>query len=89
MNEDCVESKNCFEKNCTSVGTQTSNLVNAAVQTSLSLETISEVRPVKSAKSSSFSSKATNSNIKYRRLDNVDANRFSSPDDEEDVQCEA
>lgn len=85
MNADCVESKNCVDKKCASVGTQTSNLVNAAVQTSQSID--SEDRP---AKSSSFSSKATHqSNIKYRRLDNVDANRFSSPDDDEDVRCEA
>lgn len=89
VNADCVETDStCTNYACTSsVGTQTASLRNAAVQTTHSLESLSD-SPVQLDKSSSFSNRRIRNYFKYNKLDNSDATKFSSPDGES-TQCES
>jgi fructose-1,6-bisphosphatase len=81
VNADCVETTDSICSNfvCTSsVGTQTSSKKNASVQTTQSLESISD-GPLKKDK------RPIRNYIKYNKLDNSDATKFSF--DEESTQC--
>lgn len=85
VNADCETDSTCNNYICTSVGTQTTSLRNAAVQTTQSLESPSD-SPVQLEKSSSFSNRRIRNYIKYNKLDNSDGTKFSSLDDES-TQC--
>lgn len=81
VNADCETDSICSNFVCTSsVGTQTTSKRNASVQTSI--ESLSDV-PFKSGKS--YSNKRTRNYIKYNKLDNSDATKFSF--DDESTQC--
>lgn len=82
VNADCTETDStCSNFVCTSsVGTQTSSKKNASVQTTQSLESISDAH-VQLGKSSSFSNRRIRNFIRYNKLDNSDA--F----DDESTQC--
>lgn len=88
VNADCAETdSSCTNYGCTSsIGTQTASLRNAAVQTTQSLESLSD-SPIQLDKSSSFSNRRIRNYFKYNKLDNSDGTKFSSLD-EESTQCE-
>lgn len=87
VNQDCSETDSLCKGNCTaSVGTQTISMANAAVQTTHSLEIESLESPAQIEKSSSFSNRRLRNYFKYHKLENSDAAKFSSPDDES-TQC--
>jgi hypothetical protein len=86
VNADCVETDSaCRNYICTtSKGTQTSSKKNAYVQTTQSLESISDA-PMKFGKLSSYPNRRLRNFIKYNKLDNNDAAPFSF--DDESTQC--
>lgn len=88
VNADGAETdSSCTNYVCTSsIGTQTASLRNAAVQTTQSLESLSD-SPIQLDKSSSFSNRRIRNYFKYNKLDNSDGTKFSSLD-EESTQCE-
>lgn len=83
VNADCVEpDSSCTRYVCTAtVGTQTTSQKNAAVQTTQSLESLSDSH-VQLDKSSSFSNRRIRNYFKYTKLDNSDGTKFSSLDEE-------
>lgn len=92
VNADCIETNSsCKNYVCTvSVATQTISSKNAAVQTTQSIESVNDniTTPAQLDKSSSFSNRRIRNYIKYNKLENSDATKFSSIDDGS-TQCKS
>lgn len=88
VNDDCKEENSRCQANvCTSTGTQTISTAHVAVQTTQSLESPLSDEAFPNVKISSFSNRRTRNYIKYHKLEDSEATKFSSVDDES-TQCE-
>jgi hypothetical protein len=83
VSADCVEDDSICDK-FVCVGTQTSSKRNASVQTTQSLESVES--EVQIGKSSSIPNRRIRNYIKYNKLENSEATKFSF--DDESTQCE-